>query len=358
MKNTVLKRLFAFMLSFVIIFAFFGCAPKHSNAPTSKVILFIGDGMGANHVHNTELYAERDMYFSSYKTQLTVDTNSLDGLTDSAAAATAMATGQRVNNDRVAVDLSSKKIKSITELAKENKYGAGVVTSDLVTGATPAGFSAHAISRDSDTSIIESQAQSKLDLLLGASSGYELYNAKYTQAGFTLVDSFSQLKTEDKRYVGDFDLVVPNNATDNQPTLTQLAVFAINYMETNYPEGYFLMIEGAKIDKASHSKDLQTMIDNLLDFENAIKEVEAMLKATGDNYSIIITADHETGGLNRAESKEQLNDKLYTSTKHTAVNVPLYFTSTLAETPSILKDKTSILNTDIFFLCKYLLAIK
>lgn len=354
MKNFLIKKLFVFFLIAVTVFSFTACAPKHDNAPTAKVILFIGDGMGENHILNSELNWGEKTYFTSFEHKTYVDTASLSGVTDSAAAATAMATGVRVKNDVLAIDISEP-ITSITEIAKANEYGAGVVTSDLITGATPAGFSAHAFSRNVSADILLSQRYSPLDLLIG-SGNYDIYQTLFEEEGFTWVNEFSELKLRNKRYVATFDDVMPTDNSDDVPNLTQLTEYAIKYMEKHHPNGYFLMIEGAKIDKASHSNDLQFMMENLYDFSNAIKLADEMLKKTGDNYSLIVTADHETGKLDLATQKSELTNDLYNSKNHTLTPVPLYFKSTLSEVPQILQ-KEIILNTDIFFLCKYLLAL-
>ena len=266
-----------------------------------------------------------------------------------------MATGQRVENGYLAIS-GSNNLTSITELAKEAEYGTGVVTSDDITGATPAGFSAHANSRDNTKDILLSQKESKLDLLLGEGN-HSLYKSQFEANGWAWVKNFSELTTESKRYVSLFNEVVPQNPTDVTPTLTQLACFAIDYMEANYPTGYFLMIEGAKIDKASHSNDIQTMLDNMADFNNAVKAVDEKLAKVEGGYSIIVTADHETGDLQKAESKDKITAGLYRSAKHTAKEVGLYFRSTLDFAPSFLNNEV-ILNTNVFLLCKYLLAIE
>ena len=353
MKN-ILTKVVAFLLASVTLFSLTACKPSHDDAPTSKVILFIGDGMGPNHVYNTELYYGEQMYFSTFEYKTLVDTNSLSGVTDSAAAATAMATGTRVINSLVAKDLSGD-LTSITEIAKENKYGTGVVTSDLITGATPAGFSSHADSRDNASAILLSQRYAKLDLLLG-SGDYDRYESHFEGEGWTWVEEFDELSMKKKRFVATFDDVVYENGTNEEPTLTQLTTYAIEYMEKHYPTGYFLMIEGAKIDKASHSNDIETMMKNLMDFNNAVKVAEEKLIASGDAYSIIVTADHETGKLAKANSKPYLTDGLYHSAKHTDTPVNLYFSSTLDTVPEIIS-KNAILNTDIFLLCRYLLAV-
>lgn len=329
---------------------------NHDNALTPKVVLFIGDGMGPNHVYNTELYTGEAMYFSSFATKTLVDTNSLSGMTDSSAAASAMATGQRIYNGKVAIDGSKKPLTSITELAKRDKYGAGVVTSDEITGATPAGFTAHALSRNNSAEILISQMVSPIDLLIGAGSYSDVYKPKFEEKGWNWVFTKDALTTENKRFVATFNVVNPENGTNEEPTLTELASYAIDYMEANYPTGYFLMIEGAKIDKASHSNDIATMMKNQVDFSNAVKAVDEKLQSKEGGYSILVTADHETGGLQKANAKEEITNDLYTSTGHTPTNVPLYFKSTLTNTPTILNQEL-ILNTDIFTLCKELLAI-
>lgn len=366
MKNRWFLKAFAIVLIVCSLFVFVACNEQggednvqpadHSNALTPKVVLFIGDGMGPNHIYNTELYKGESLYFTSFVTTTMVDTNSLSGLTDSAAAATAMATGTRVKNGILALDGDEKPIVSITELAKGDLYGTGVVTSDEITGATPSGFSAHAESRNNSAEILLSQKESTLDLLLGAGSYSSAYNKLFEEKGWTWAKSTSELTLEKKRFVATFEEVTYENGTATKPTLTELASYAIDYMEANYPTGYFLMIEGAKIDKASHSNDVNTMIKNHLDFDSAIKAVDQKLQAQSYGYSLIVTADHETGGIAQATSKDEITDDLYTTTNHTAVNVNLYFKSTLTTTPEILSGEV-IPNTDVFKLCKSLLSI-
>lgn len=365
MKNRVFLKIFTLLLVVCTIVIFTACTPTedgnnepptHDDALTSKVVLFIGDGMGPNHVYNTELYYGESMYFSSFSVKTSVDTNSLSGVTDSSASATAMATGERIVNGKVAINADGSNLVSITELAKSNRYGTGVVTSDDITGATPAGFSAHAKSRNNSAEILISQKDASLDLLLGAGSHPAVYQTMFEEKGWNWVKTYDQLSLENKRFVATFENVGYENGTNEEPTLTELASYAIDYMEANYPTGYFLMIEGAKIDKASHSGNVSEMMKNQLDFSNAIKAVDQKLSATGSGYSLIVTADHETGGLQKANSREEISDSLYTTTNHTDTKVGLYFKSTLTTTPSIINGE-QILNKEIFLLCKELLAI-
>lgn len=324
-------------------------------SPVDKVVLFIGDGMGYNHVYNTELYNNAQTYFSGFETQISVDTNSLSGLTDSAAASTALATGNRTKNKHLGVLPDGTVLTSITEIAKQYGLGAGIVTTDEITGATPAGFSAHINSRDNAALIMLSQMQNPMDFIMGTGA-YSNYKTILSENGFEHYSKFSALPQTKSRFFASFNSTSTTDGTDSSPTLTQMATYAINFMETNYPGGYFLMIEGAKIDKKSHSgsgRDIQKMMQELTDFSNAVQAVEQII--SGD-YALIVTADHETGGLKQAENKDQLTNALFTVNDHTETYVPLYFRSTLSNVPEILQSQF-ILNTDVFSLCKYLLAI-
>ncbi len=357
-----MKKLFSFLLvltlSFSLLFSF-GCKERGPKAPGHKVILFIGDGMGENHIANTELYYDIKLSFTSFETKTMVDTSSRTTLnngytpTDSAAAATAMATGTRVLNDVVAVDAWGEPLPSITELAKKDGYGTGVVTSDDVTGATPAGFSGHAKKRTNSAEIMISQIEGTIDLLMGSGSYLE-YADTMNQKGITRITKYSNLSYRKPRIFAVFNDVEPKNNDDSTPNLVQLTTFAINYMEKNFPDGYFLMIEGAKIDKKSHSNLIFDMMENVVDFSNAIEKAKTLIK--GD-YTFIVTADHETGALELAESADQINNSLYNSTNHSTANVPLYYYSTKGDVHSMLNNDV-ILNTNIFDLCCYLLEIE
>ena len=135
----------------------------------NKIILFIGDGMGENHIEIAQTYLDKTLCFEGfqYKGHVTTDSKAILSPTDSAAAATALATGQKVKNGAVAKQ-NSNNIKSITEYAKEKNLGVGIVTTDSLDGATPACFSAHANNRGDSEDIIESQLTSNIDIFLGA----------------------------------------------------------------------------------------------------------------------------------------------------------------------------------------------
>ena len=176
------------------------------------------------------------------------------------------------------------------------------------------------------------------------------------ESGFSYYNAYSDLTNDSGRFFACFSDVVTENSANAKPTLSQIASFAVDYMEENYPDGYFLMIEGAKIDKRSHNgsgRNITEMMKEVVEFSNAIEAVEERISG---KYALIVTADHETGGLQKAENKSELTNSLYSANDHTDAYVPLYFKAILNQTPSILK-KDVILNTEVFSLCKSLLAI-
>lgn len=327
------------------------------NGDAQKVILFIGDGMGENHIKNTEIFLDKDVFFTSFDKSGEMTTLSKDKSepTDSAASASAMATGQKFHNDYVAYD-SGKNITSITEIAKAKGLGVGIITTDELSGATPAGFSAHATHRDNTKDIINSQLQGNIDLLLGAGyDNYIEYQSDWENKGYSFVSTYEELvnTNHNGKIIGSFQRVY-HTPEDDDLALSNLTAFAIDYFEKNYPNGYFLMIEGAHIDKMSHQNNIYQMINYLNDFDASVKCAYDKLH-NEPNVSIIVTADHETGNLQLAESMENIDRELYLETYHTKKNVRYFIYQ--KDNEDINKIPKKIDNTSIFYICKALLNI-
>lgn len=196
-----------------------------------KVILFIGDGMGQNHIANTELYLDKDLFFTSFSKQGFVNTYSKNTYwpTDSAAAATAMATGQKVYNTHVGASFGIP-ITSITEIAKEAGLGVGIVTTDTLAGATPAGFSAHASKRSATEEIIATQLEHSIDLYLGAGlETYTEYQTAFEAKGYQFITDYRNLVKTSEKVFGTFTEVKNYEAEEANPTLPYLTEYAINY---------------------------------------------------------------------------------------------------------------------------------
>lgn len=294
--------------------------------PANKCVLFIGDGMGENHIKNAEAYLGKKMCFNDFEKQGYVVTDSLDlfGPTDSAAAASAMATGKKYKNSSIAYD--NKNIQSISEYAKSIGLGVGIITTDDLSGATPAGFSAHAKKRGDTIDIILSQIESKVDLFLG--SGYNTYypyKEQIEEKGYKFINNLSELKMTNEKILASFENVSYHNNNDYCPTLLDLVKYAYSYFEYNFPNGYFLMIEEAHIDKRSHSNELFSMINHVNVLDEAVSFMYQALQ--NDNYFLMVTADHETGKLDYNVNIETYNNNMFHSKGHTSRNVPYYISS-------------------------------
>ena len=294
----------------------------------SKTVLFIGDGMGENHIKTTETYYGERAFMRSLGADgfVTTFSNNVGIPTDSAAAGSALATGQKFNNGEVARH-GGNNVKSVAEYAKEKGLGVGIVTTDNLYGATPASFSSHANNRGDTSEIIKGQ--------INDVGGSGLSNK--------LIMPFSSLPSED--------------GTADTPTLEMCTEFALKFMEARFPGGYFLMIEGAHIDKKSHKNDIIPMTKYLKSFDNSIKIAYDRLKDL--DSAIIVTADHETGGLKYkdGETKDDIKNSLYTTKTHTDTNVKYFiFVKGLSadELKAIIPEKID--NTDVNRIARALLA--
>lgn len=324
----------------------------------NKTILFIGDGMGENHVQATSTYYEKEMFMTTFEAKGYVSTfsNSIFRPTDSAAAASSLATGQKFDNKEISCH-NGKDIETISEYAKSIGIGVGIVTTDNLNGATPAGFSSHANSRGDSEEIIQGQIESNIDLFLGKGQNiYEPYKHSFENKGYSYSNDLSTLSTNNSKVFGCFSQVVSKEGTNLTPTLEMLTEFAVNFFEENFPDGYFLMIECAHIDKCSHSNNIFEMMEYLNNFDASIKTTHEKLSEQ-NSVALIVTADHETGGLKNAKSTANITNSLYSQSGHTSQDVPYYIyvnPSKKVDIKQVIKNKID--NTDIFKLCKNLIT--
>lgn len=294
------------------------------NGEKLNVILMIGDGMGFNHVSAaTAKYG--DLYFNvnaDYKSSVTTFSRDVFGPTDSAAAATALATGRKTDNGKIAM-YGGKDLRSTTEIAMSLGMATGVIATEGVDGATPSGFSAHAPSRNDLDEILADQLASGIDLFFG--SNVERYAPLRSQIekSYTYVDAFSDIASAEGKIFASFEEIPLEGDGETKPTLASLAVAALDILSAD-EDGFFLMIEESHIDKCSHSNDLSGALEHVKAYDNAIKAVVEYAEKLG-NTIVIVTADHETGGLQyNGETAAQLSDDMYTKTTHSKANVPFY----------------------------------
>ncbi len=338
---------------FITLFVL-GCG-ESSFSQVCNVILLIGDGMGHEQIRAAGMYAygeEGTLVFESFPHQTRMTTYSADHkITDSAAAATAMATGRKVNNGVISVARPGDEsdVPTILEQMQSLKKSTGLVTTVPITHATPAGFGAHDGSRQSDWEIAKDYMErSRPEVLLGGGS---IGMAKVTadSSGYLFFRTAKALRNHDteanERICGLFGIEIPfeSEGVGDFPHLSQMAEMALKVLD-NDPDGFFLMIEGGKIDWACHDNHLPRTIGEIVEFERAVRVVLNWAKNRDDTL-IVVTADHETGGLQVVRNNGIWNyPTVRWSTKgHTATKVPVYACGKSSELFVGLMD-----NTDIF----------
>lgn len=317
------------------------------DAKAQNVILLIGDGMGLNHIKAAELY--NDVSFTDLPYQGLVSTRSLSLFpTDSAAAATAMATGRKVSNGRISTTKNGSLI-NIGDIVKDSDMKMGVITTKNVTDATPAAFTSHNEKRSNEQEIALDQIRnSGLDLLIGMGRQYfDPYAAEIITDDRAYCTSFRELMANGKdKTFAIFEDPIPREG-DN--TLAALTSAALAKLEND--NGFFLMVEGAKIDSYSHQNDIDGMLNEFWGFNDAVR-VALSYASVKPNTTVIVVADHETGKLNipKDATKDDVSDSWYKQGSHSARKIGCFITG-----PGASELPAEIDNTDIFFIIKQLL---
>ena len=249
--------------------------------------------------------------------------------TDSAAGGSALSCGVRIWANSVAIfpfypfSVTGQGVPvSLTELAKANGKSTGVVTTDKTSGATPASFSAHALGRQLEKTISAQQLKCNLDLLWGCESD-SISKEKCEKNGFTFVQTATEMEALESgnRSFAQFDFEEMKNCTGEKdtPSIEQMTKKAIDLLDDN-ENGFFLMVEGACIDKFSHKNNLEMATLNLVEFDKAVGYALEYAEKDGDTL-VVVTADHETGGI----KYNGVTDEYYYTTKnHTTADVPVY----------------------------------
>ena len=308
-----MKRICSLLLLSLLVV---GCASK----PQVKyVFYFIGDGMGVNEVMGTNLYNEANgleaVNFTGFPVVNFITTVSANALvTDSSAAGTALATGTKINNSALGMDPEGNPTPNLTEWAHAAGYGTGVATSVGVNHATPAAFVAHSEKRGNYEDIALQMIDSPVDFMAGSaflvqsSTGHDAayFEHKADSAGIAIYKGSDAIRGIDltaPRAVclsGKEEDSVPY-AIDRKENDTQLSDFTeagIRYLETRYgKKGFFFMIEGGKIDYAAHANDAAATFQEVNDMAKSVDLALAFLARYPKETLIVVTADHETGGL-------------------------------------------------------------
>ncbi len=325
--------------------------------PTNMIVL-IGDGMGFEHVKAAGMYANGaagTLCFESFPYNAELQTYSANSsVTDSAAAATAIATGIKVNNDVVSMAFpgDGSELETMLENLQTEGKSTGLVTTTYMTHATPACFGAHESSRSNYSNIATDYLnQTRPNVLFGGGAN-GISAASATTAGYTVVTdrtSMQALDTNSVDYVsgqfGSTHLPYEYDGLGSLPHLSEMTATALDILD-NEPNGFFLMVEGGKIDHAAHDNDLVRMIHEAVEFDNTVQVVIDWAAGRTDTL-ILVTADHETGGLTVLANNGIGNYPTvsWSTGNHTAANIPAYAWGVNSEMIS-----GTMENTDMFLI--------
>lgn len=323
-------------LTYLMLFMLLAVVAQAQQA--KYVFYFIGDGMGLNQVNTTEMYlgekqgriGTEPLCFASFPVAGMATTFSAsNSITDSSAGGTALATGVKTYNDAIGVDANKERVMSVAERAKRAGKKVGVTTSVSIDHATPAAFYGHQPDRSMYYEIALQLPEAGFDFYAG--SGFlkpaRTFDKKdapsiypiFEQAGYTIARGLDEYKAKaddagkmilmQKEGANSSSLPYAIDRREGDLTLAQITESAIDFLSRDNKKGFFLMVEGGKIDWACHSNDPATMVKEVIDMDNAVRVAYEFYKKHPKETLIVITADHETGGLALGNSNYTLNLK-------------------------------------------------
>lgn len=329
----LLKRFSLLFLTILFTVHVFGQHPKY-------IFYLIGDGMGLNQVNLAEIYqaelkginGTESLVFTQFPYVGFASTHSLShGVTDSGAGGTALAVGKKTKNGVIGMDSTGTiSYKSIAYAAKEKGMKVGITTSVSIDHATPASFYANQADRDMYYEIGKDIIKSNFDFFAG--SGFLKPNTSFDkkdmpallpqleQAGYKIVKGKAAYDNEKEKNqkivlmnIDGTDVSALKFAIDQEADdlkLVDITQAAITSLVTNNSNGFFLMVEGGKIDWSAHSNDAATTIHEVLDFNQSVKLAYEFYLQHPKETLIVVTADHETGGLGIGNGSSTLNTKV------------------------------------------------
>lgn len=326
-----------------------GVAPA---APT-RVILFIGDGVGTAY-WSAAKFAADELAIERFPVAGLVDTRSSSHrVTDSAAGATVYATGVRTYNGAIGVGPDTLPRKTVLQLAVEKGMSTGLVATSTITHATPASFAAHVPHRNMEGEIARQMSAQGVDVLLGGGrkffdgSGDDSSNLlPELRERYVYVESASELRSlrmdTVSALLGLFAEGGMAKAIEGRaPELDEMTRVALEIVGRN-PNGFFLMVEASQPDWRGHANEpLEEVVAEMLEFDRAIR-VALEYQERHPETLIVITADHETGGLALQQTREGGLAAGYTTTWHTGSMVPLFAKGPGAERFGGVKDNYRI----------------
>jgi len=312
-----------------------------ADQPIKNVIFMIGDGTGIAQLYSGQLQeVGSNGYLHAQRLPITgiIKTHAEDNLiTDSASAATAYSCGIKTNNGVIAQDSDGNECVTLMELAQQAGMKTGLVATSGVTHATPASFATHIDSRNKYSEIAEQMVESEVDVILGGGLEYFIPSdsagsnredqlnvlSSLRDQGYSVVlDRQAMIEEDSEQIIGLFS---PSGmpSENRVPSLAEMTNKAVESLSSN-ENGFFLMVEGSQIDWGGHANETPYVVREVKDFDDAIGVVLTFAQENPGTL-VIITADHETGGMtiNGVNRENTMVDIAWTSTGHTGTPIPL-----------------------------------
>ncbi len=289
--------------------------PTPLGAQPKNVIVMIPDGMGTAEVTLARLATGRKtLALDEYLVGSTMTSSEDKMVTDSGAAGTALATGVRTKNEYVGMNAQGEPVASVLEAAKwQRKMATGLVVTSRMTYVTPPAFSAHVINRDDEEPAALQQLALRVDVMLGGGQDYfrplnaggkrkdnrDLL-AEAQAAGYQVVTTLDAFQGTMRMpllalFTADHMHYEIDRPQATEPSLEAMTRQALALLST-HPQGFFLMVEGSRIDHAGHVSDGGTSIREVLAYDAAFAAAIEFAKRDGKTL-VVSVADHETGGL-------------------------------------------------------------
>lgn len=311
-----------FRLTFAItLLAFFSCNEKETstekNNQPKNVILLIADGTGLTQVSTAFYFKEGTPNYGRFKHIGLINTSSSShNITDSAAGATAFASGVKTYNGAIGVLPDSSKVENIIEVIASKNIKSGLIATSSITHATPASFYGHVIHRGMAEEIAEDMLTSNVDFFAGG--GLKYFNKRKDNRN--LLSELEDVNfVVDTTSLGNFNSIAKAEraayllAEDGMPKMTEnrgsflenATELGIEFLSKNN-SNFFMMVEGSQVDWGGHSNDGEYVITELIDFDDAVGKALDFAEKDG-NTLVVVTGDHETGGLSLS-SKQRVNE--------------------------------------------------
>jgi alkaline phosphatase len=351
MNGFLFKRIF---LSIMMIFTLINLPAQRKHDKPDNIILMIGDGMGVAQIYSgyTANHGQLNLFsFNSIGFSKTY--SAYDYITDSGAGGTAISTGNKTYNGAIGVNMDTVPVKTILEYAGEMGLSTGLVSTSAITHATPASFISHQADRDNYEAIAADFLKTDVDVFIGG--GIDHFTVRkdgrnllqeLRQKGYQVIFSMDSIMNVSQGKLAGLTARQhnPSIISGRGNVLPGGTQTALNILSRN-KKGFFLMVEGSQIDWGAHANNTNTVVSEVIDFDKAIGIALEFAK-TNKHTLIIVTADHETGGMSLQGGNFQQGsvEAKYTTTDHSGVMVPVFAFGPGSELFQGVQE-----NTDLFF---------